>query len=530
MRDIGAHFWKLFGIYAGVSAGLPFFSLIGLLREGIMTSQVWFESLWLLAIAGYDGYLVKQQTLFFPDFEWWAKFDSFQTPYVTIGKVFEVVTVVTLLADFFLSLGWACFLLKSAWSNRLGSPTFLFSDAQRLPWLAPGARPHRFTSVGRMLFGRSTLGPSPIKAIVQGVWGWFFSSTMFRRFGKAEPISYPILRGTVALLFWIILFAYGILSCVINPITQFNPPRGKATRVLTKDSRYSPTWGHVSGFVALGIIPSTQISTSENPCMKGQAGIQANYTDPLTNQGISHASQLRRSIDLAADAADGPSVTSCMTSCSYTDLYRGDDWFLQPEVYWDCGAIWDSLPFKTAAPTPNTRPYVTVTWDPKASTNPIVAAGLLSLHPDASAVFASVWFGNSPGNAHEWAPGLTFNFTSGPGLAYKVDVGRRKLYASKVTFLDLIGVPQDPDAVVAYPILSVEPNAATTNNQSVTTLEFHAGFGAYNDEIYEEYIEHTVLFGLATSGGLYMALNVLYVLLFGRSLLVTLFGERNLGP
>ncbi|KAG8985815.1 hypothetical protein FRB90_004434, partial [Tulasnella sp. 427] len=83
--------------------------------------------------------------------------------------------------------------------------------------------------------------------------------------------------------------------------------------------------------------------------------------------------------------------------------------------------------------------------------------------------------------------------------------------------------------IATYPILSVDTDVSTTD-ASITTLTFHPGFGAYNDEIYEEYLEKTVLTGIAQTGGIYTAFNVFYLVLFGRSLLSSFTGGKPIGP
>ncbi|KIO25442.1 hypothetical protein M407DRAFT_47930, partial [Tulasnella calospora MUT 4182] len=64
----------------------------------------------------------------------------------------------------------------------------------------------------------------------------------------------------------------------------------------------------------------------------------------------------------------------------------------------------------------------------------------------------------------------------------------------------------------------------------LTFLTFYPGFSAYNDELYEEYLNHTVISGLSTTGGLYTAFDVVFILLFGRSLLTALFGGKHITP
>ncbi|KAG8924720.1 hypothetical protein FRC01_011129 [Tulasnella sp. 417] len=154
-------------------------------------------------------------------------------------------------------------------------------------------------------------------------------------------------------------------------------------------------------------------------------------------------------------------------------------------------------------------------------------AGLISVgtswnDPEFEGV--STWGPSSP---REWQPGVTFNLTQGQTL--RVNVGRRRTYSNRATLLDLIGIAQPPDVIVTYPILSAI-GGTPPPSPSLTVLNFYPDFGPYNDEIYEEYLKHTVLSGLSTSGGLYASFDVFFILVFGRSLLAALFGSKHLTP
>ncbi|KAG8989836.1 hypothetical protein FRB90_002052, partial [Tulasnella sp. 427] len=396
--------WAEFGIYTGISAGLPLFSLIGLLQEAPVTSHVWFEIFWLFVVSGVDGWLIREQTMFWPPFGEWVQI-YFMDPWLTS-----------------IYLGWM------AWRSRRKHPHIWFASAQGFSWLRPGARPHRASSIGRRIVGRSK-GPSVGKHIMRGFRKFVFGLTPFHRFGTVEPLSYAILRGGLALLFWLILIAYGILNCVVNPLRQFDPPGGKPLRPLAKDNRNSTTWGHVSGFYTLDVVPVDEIpdwddiSTSKTTdmCDSIMNGIQANVTDPSAN-----------------------TVTGCLVRCGFSGIIRGTGNvvnFVQVEAIWDCGSIWDVLPFKAATKAPDTRPYVSVSFNSAAyeSTSNTIAAGLMSVFAEEPTFFDYITIGADP-NAHEWVPGVTFNLTA--GLAYNVQAGRRKVYANRATFLDLIGVPQ----------------------------------------------------------------------------------------
>ncbi|KAG8955072.1 hypothetical protein FRC04_009529 [Tulasnella sp. 424] len=176
---------------------------------------------------------------------------------------------------------------------------------------------------------------------------------------------------------------------------------------------------------------------------------------------------------------------------------------------------------------PDIRPYVSVVWNSSAyPARPVLNAGVSTV-PTTRGTEDFNFVTNVSDSPREFVAGVTFNFTAGQTL--RVDVGRRRIYMNRATFLDLIGISQSPDVYVTYPILSLVPGAPSAAPE-LSTLNFYPGFGAYNDELYEEYLENTVLSGLSATGGLYSAFDVIYILIFGRSLLAALFGGKPIAP
>ncbi|KIO17212.1 hypothetical protein M407DRAFT_85212 [Tulasnella calospora MUT 4182] len=156
----------------------------------------------------------------------------------------------------------------------------------------------------------------------------------------------------------------------------------------------------------------------------------------------------------------------------------------------------------------------------------------------------------------------------------QVTVGRRRDYSNRATFLDLIGFSQvcflsrlnfycrlaeaqinslqvlwlhTPFVRVIFRqatpvyvrreslhltlsvLVSVTQNSAPSDPQ-ITILRFYPGFSGYNDELYEQHLDYTVLSGLSKTGGLYSSFEVVFMLFFGRSLLAALFGKNNTNP
>lgn len=177
----------------------------------------------------------------------------YDDPYLTISIVLYVLTVAGLVIDLALSLFWSGFLCTAAALNHGNHRGIWFSHAQKFQWLSRKAPSNLDFTPGQLIVGTPSR-PPPKQSIPTGLKNWLLESTMFRRFGELEPLSYCLLRGGVALLFWIVLLAYAILNCVINPIRQFTLPKGLPTKSFTQDSRVTNTFGHISGFIVSGIV------------------------------------------------------------------------------------------------------------------------------------------------------------------------------------------------------------------------------------------------------------------------------------
>lgn len=146
-----------------------------------------------------------------------------------------------------LSLLWSGFLFTTAWVNRNYWARIWLCQAQDMPWLLPEEQQPQPPTRLQVIIGRPRLSRS--STILGGLKRWILEQTMFRRFGHLEPLSHCLIRGGVAILFWIILLAYGILNCVIDPIRQFTLAKRLPTNYLMEDSQTTTTFGHVNGFI-----------------------------------------------------------------------------------------------------------------------------------------------------------------------------------------------------------------------------------------------------------------------------------------
>lgn len=172
----------------------------------------------------------------------------YDNPFLTLSMVLFVLSVAGLVIDLVISFLWSGFLCTAAALNHKEHPKIWFSHAQRFQWLSPKA-PKNLDILPRKLIVGIPSRPPARQSIPTGLKCWLLESTMFRRFGDMEPPSYCVLRGALALLFCIIVLAYAVVHCVIYPIRQFTLPKGLPTRSLTKDSRVTDTFGHISGFI-----------------------------------------------------------------------------------------------------------------------------------------------------------------------------------------------------------------------------------------------------------------------------------------
>ncbi|KAG8924722.1 hypothetical protein FRC01_011131, partial [Tulasnella sp. 417] len=334
--------------------------------------------------------------------------------------------------------------------------------------------------------------------------------------------------GSVALVLWVAIIAYAILNCVINPIGQFAPPKGLPSKLLLQDrhemTKYGNITGFIDGFQALGVAPIYQFPPETDSVRWSYTleefvaifrGIRATFTDPLIGE-------------VKTDTMD--SADKCLVWADGHEIERDEgpnD--LQIEAWWDCGPIWDRIEFRTSASVPDTRPYVSVSWNSSAyQTSQVLNAGLGSIHFGRSNIMDSVnMITGRSDNPNEVKPGVTFNLTAGQDL--RINVGRRRDYNVRGTFLDLIGIPQTPSVDVTYPIHSPTQSSASID-PNITTLNFYPEFSASTDELYEQYLENTVISGLTKTGGLLSSFDVVFILLFGRSLVAALFGRNNMSP
>lgn len=247
-----------------------------------------------------------KQTSYWPPFEKWSQ-KSYNDPYLTVSVVLYVLTVTGLAIDLALSLYWSGFLWTTAALNHRSNPWIWFSHAQKIPWLSDKPQHSNIPRPHQLVIGAPSQPPAS-KSIPTGLKAWLTTSTMFRRFGALEPLSYSLLRGGLALLCCVVLLVYGAFHCAIHPISQFTTAKGLPTRSLTQDTRPAVTFGNIAGFIVrvnvlmlskadCGVFQALNVTTlsqfpshisdklSLETCDAIRAGIKANFTNPATGQG-----------------------------------------------------------------------------------------------------------------------------------------------------------------------------------------------------------------------------------------------------
>ncbi|KAG8899817.1 hypothetical protein FRC00_000890, partial [Tulasnella sp. 408] len=88
---------------------------------------------------------------------------------------------------------------------------------------------------------------------------------MFRKSGPLEPFSHSLLRGTAASLAWVAIIAFAVFNCVINPIHQFTQAKGLPSRSLLQDSHNMTTFGNITGFIVVDVVPASQYTDEYFP-------------------------------------------------------------------------------------------------------------------------------------------------------------------------------------------------------------------------------------------------------------------------
>lgn len=75
--------------------------------------------------------------------------------------------------------------------------------------------------------------------------------------------------------------------------------------------------------------------------------------------------------------------------------------------------------------------------------------------------------------------------------------------------------------------LAPDPSPIDPKDNNTATLRLAPPFNPYEYAVEQEYVEHSVLSGLALMGGIWTSLNGVFAMVFGSTLLLVLFGALH---
>ncbi|KAG8993452.1 hypothetical protein FRB90_000689 [Tulasnella sp. 427] len=117
------------------------------------------------------------------------------------------------------------------------------------------------------------------------------------------------------------------------------------------------------------------------------------------------------------------------------------------------------------------------------------------------------------------------------GQHLKAEVEEYSILMRGTGFIDMFGIPTSSRELKYHPIVSLQPlDSATITNPNISTVTFYQGFGHIGDHDLEQYRKYDILSGLGSTGGLYTVLDLLYCILFGRSLMAMIMYSKYISP
>ncbi|KIO34385.1 hypothetical protein M407DRAFT_16913 [Tulasnella calospora MUT 4182] len=344
------------------------------------------------------------------------------------------------------------------------------------------------------------------KAALLRLRAFLETRTVYRRNLLVEPAWFAVVRGTTALVALAVIFAFGALNVVVNPMQQFQHPLPRRTVPVPVPSEA----GFPNDLVGVIWLKRFHARTID---------------DPAIHSFLDHA--VRDSF--AADVLLGDKRIPCQW---YATWYpHGHSWDMDIGIAWRCSGLREGLTYPVLDKSA-VSPIIWLNWNNSSLAEPILT-GYVADTP--------IWEENRP-----WMDsfGQYFSWNVSVGANVKVNLGRRVIYTRPGSFLEMVGFKQvmllaqfDSD-FTKFEILSTEivgSNWISLGMElpSQTIIEISPsldGFYNNNADALEEYLEYTMLEGLAATGGLYTALDLVFALVFGRSIINILFGGKPLSP
>lgn len=182
-----------------------------------------------------------------PPFRYW-EYNISDDPYVTVGLILYVMAVLALGLDLTSSFMWGGLLLGlGLWSCQNRHDIWILQASDFL-WLQGSHGDVHLPSATNLILGI----PRPHRgftSILEASWKWTMSLAVFKRCEGAETAPFCLFRGFLGLIIWAIIVGYGALNCMINPVTQFDGPKGLPMNLLPRDAFETSITGRVAGFI-----------------------------------------------------------------------------------------------------------------------------------------------------------------------------------------------------------------------------------------------------------------------------------------
>ncbi|KIO24680.1 hypothetical protein M407DRAFT_25924 [Tulasnella calospora MUT 4182] len=324
--------------------------------------------------------------------------------------------------------------------------------------------------------------------------------TVYRRTPGVEPVWLAVVRGTTALAVLAAILAFGALNIIINPMQQFQHPlprRPVPVPVPYQAGFPDVLWG-MMWFKKLTFETIPTEPYSKNP-------FEA-YSNKVGNLTV------RFHVEALTDDKE--------FSCSQGSWWKWDRTGKEVDLgmQWSCYYLRPSVG-NSSQGSHIAYPVVRLSWTGTQDVDHTLTGYVTSV---------PIWNTSLP-SMKSFGQSLLWNVPVGANMS--LGVGKSVIYARPGTFLEAVGFKQKSLEVVGYPpvsgtVPSIEPSSQTTIEM---IPEFDAFYG-HNADAWEEYIEQTMIEGLAATGGLYTSFDIVFTLIFGRSLVSILFGGRPISP
>ncbi|KAG8917531.1 hypothetical protein FRC01_002388 [Tulasnella sp. 417] len=293
--------------------------------------------------------------------------------------------------------------------------------------------------------------------------------TVYRRNPAVEPAWLAGIRGTVALAGLAAIFAFGARNAFVKPMRQFQGPLPKRPIPVPMpyetgfpDNLYGAIW------------------------FKRVVGEDAYMPDPFEIYG-----DVDKQDHVLGGFAIEASLGDIRFPCDQQGYWRRDLYHLDTVdlgISWNCSELRKSLAYSVLDGSA-VSPIIQLRWASSSASDPILRGHVSN---------APIWEDH-----HLWMENfgdyLLWNVTF--GTTARLSLGRRVIRTRPGTFLDMLGVKQKPKEIIGYPVVSA--TFASMGISSQTTIEISPSFGGFyysNVDAWEEYLEDTVLEGLAKAG------------------------------